>query len=79
MLQPSRRNITIVGTMKHDRKGIPKDVKLVADREEKSVLHVYNTKEKIMLVSYINKKKSGKKNVTVLSTMRDNIKVTKDQ
>ena len=65
--------------MKHDRKGIPKEVKLVADREEKSVLHVYNTKEKIVLVSYINKKKSGKKNVTVLSTMRDNIKVTKDQ
>ena len=32
-----------------------------------------------MLVSYIDKKKSGKKNVTVLSTMHDNVKITKDQ
>ena len=32
-----------------------------------------------MLVSYIDKKKSGKKNVIALSTMHDNVKITKDQ
>ena len=65
--------------MKHKRKGIPKEMKPVGDREERSVMHVYNTKEKIKLVLYIDKKKSGKKNVIVLSTMHDNVKITKDQ
>ena len=32
-----------------------------------------------MLFSYVDKKKSGKKNVIVLSTMHDNVKITKDQ
>ena len=45
--------------MKHKRKGIPKEMKPVGDREERSVMHVYNTKEKIKLVLYIDKKKSG--------------------
>ena len=54
-------------------------MKSVADREERSVMHVYNRKEKIMLASYIDKKKSGTKNVIVLSAMRDNVKTTKDQ
>ena len=60
------KNITVVGTMEHDRKGIPKELKSVADRKERSVMHVCNAKEKIMVVSYIDKKKSGKKNVIVL-------------
>ena len=72
------KNITIVGTLKLDLKNIPKELKGVADMEKRSVIHVYNTKEKIMLVSYIDRKKSGKKNVIVLSTMHDNIKITKD-
>ena len=38
----------------------------VADRKERAATHVCNTIEKIMLVSYIDKKKSGKKNVIVL-------------
>ena len=39
-----------------------------------------NHKEKnIMLASYIDKKKSGKKNVIVLSTVHDSVKVTNDQ
>ena len=60
------KNITIADTMKHDRKSTPKELMPVADREERSVMHVYNKEKKIMLVSYINKEKSGKKNVTVL-------------
>ena len=32
-----------------------------------------------MLVSYIDKKESGKKNVIVLTTMHDKVKVTNDQ
>ena len=41
-------------------------------------MHVYNKKQKIMLVSYIDKK-SGKKNVIVLSIMNDNVEITKDK
>ena len=32
-----------------------------------------------MLVSYVDKKRSGKKNATVLSVMHDHVKITKDQ
>ena len=73
------KSITIVGTMKHDQNGIPKELQPVVDREERSVMHVYNTKEKIMLVSYIDKKKSNKKNVLVSLAMHNNVKITKDQ
>ena len=73
------KNITIVGTMNHDRKGITNELKPVADRVKRSVMHVYNTKGKIMLVSYIDKKKNGKKNLIEFSTMYDNVKITKDQ
>ena len=59
------KNITIAGSMKHDQKGIPRELKPVADKEERFAILVYNTIEKIMLVSYIDKKESGKKNVTV--------------
>ena len=69
----------IVETMPHDRKGISKEVKALNDREEKSILHVYYEEKKIILVSYIDKRKSGKKNVIILSTMHENMTVTKDQ
>ena len=74
-----QKKFTIVGTMHHDRKGIPKEVKAIGNREEKSVLYVYHKEKNIMLASYIDKKKSGKKNVIVLSTMHDSVKVTNDQ
>ena len=72
-----KKNITIVGTMKHDRNGTPKELKPVPDRKERSVMYVYNTKEKIMLISYTDKKKSAKKNVIVLSTMSKSQKISK--
>ena len=50
------KNIAIVDTMKRDQKGIPKELKPIADRDGRSVMHVYNTKEEIMLVSYTDKK-----------------------
>ena len=73
------KNITIVGTMDHDRKGIPKELKPVAYRGKRSAMHVRKVKEKIMFVSYIDKKKSDKKNVIVLWTMHDNVKITNNQ
>ena len=42
------KNITgtnVVGTMQHDHKGMPKELKSVANREAKSVMCVYHSKE----------------------------------
>ena len=42
-------------------------------------MYAYAEEQNIMLASYINKKKSGKKNVVELTTMHDNVRVTKDE
>ena len=73
------RNITIVGTLKSDRKGIPKEMKGVADREEKSTVFCYSEDEKKMLLSYIDKKKKGKKNILALTTMHNQVKLSVDE
>ena len=73
------RNITIVGTPKSDRKGIPKEMKGVADREEKSTVFCYSEDEKKMLLSYIDKKKKGKKNILALTTMHNQVKLSVDE
>ena len=73
------RNITIVGTLKSDRKGIPKEMKGVADEEEKSTAFCYSKDEKTMLLSYIDKKKKGKKNILALTTMHNQVKLSVDE
>ena len=54
-------HITIVGTMKSYRKAMPKEMKAMDGREEKSIKFCYSDDKKMMLLSYINKKKNGKK------------------
>ena len=44
------KKVTIVGKMRHDRKGIPKELKEVKSREEKSVIFMQNDKNNIGLV-----------------------------
>ena len=59
--------------------GIPNEIKWLKDREEKSTIFVHHSEKNIMMVSYIHKKKLGKKNIICLITMHDRIKVTNDQ
>ena len=73
------RNFTIVGTMRHDRKGIPKELEVMKNRDERSVLYVHHGEKNIMLVSYVDKKKSGKKNIIRLTTLHDTVKVSNDK
>ena len=74
------KKITIVGTMRHDRKGIAQEIKSLDEREEKSVKWWYKeSDEKNMIVSFVDKKKKGMKNIVVLTTMHDTVSVTKDQ
>ena len=73
------KKITIVGTIQLDHKGIPKEIKSLENREKRSVLHVFDSHEKILLVSYIDKKKSGKRNVVFLGTLHDEVRVSKNK
>ena len=73
------RNITIAGTLKSHRKGIPKEMKGLADREEKSTAFCCSKDEKTMLLSYIDKKKKGKKNILALTTMHNQVKLSVDE
>ena len=74
-----QNNFTIVGTMRHGRKGIPNVLKAMTNRDEKSMLSVHCRDKEMMLVPYINKKKSGKKNIIALTTMHNKVKVTNDK
>ena len=65
--------------LKSDRKGIPKEMKGVADREEKSTVFCYSEDEKAMLLSYIDNKKKGKKNILALRTMHNQVKLRVDE
>ena len=69
-------NFSILGTMRLDRKGIPTGKN---SRKEKSALYAYQEDGNAMLVSYVGKKKSGKRNVVVLATMHTAVRVAKDQ
>ena len=73
------KKMTIVGTMRLDCKGTPKEIKSLENREERSVLYVFDGDEKICLVFDIDKKKPGKRNVAVLCTVHDEVRVTKDE
>ena len=70
--------ITLVGTMRSGRVGIPNEMKEIKQREDLSTMYAFTEGNKLLLVSYVVKKKSGKRNVLVLSTMHKDVKVTKD-
>ena len=64
-------NITIVGTMQLDRKGIPAEIKKMDKHDKQSTFYIHGKDDDLMLVSYVDKKKSGKKNVVVLTLMHN--------
>ena len=51
----------------------------VAGRQEKSTAFCYFEDEKTMLLSYIDKKKKGKKNILALTTMHSQVKLSVDE
>ena len=61
-----------------DRKSIPKEIKSLENRDKRSVLNVFDSHKKTLLVSHIDKK-SGKRNVAVLSTLHGEVWVTNDE
>ena len=73
------RNITIVGTMRVDWKGIPPEIKNIDKCHERSTFYGHEKDDDLMLVLNVDKRKSGKKNVVVLTSMHDNVRVSKDK
>ena len=65
--------------MRHDKKRIAKELKILDGGEEKSTIYVYSEDGSIIVVSYVDKKKSERKNTVLLTTMRDDVLVTKDE
>ena len=72
------RGLTVVGTLKANRKGIPEGMKKTDSQEDKSVLYAYCEDLKSLMISYVLKKKSGWKNVLVLSSMHKSVNITND-
>ena len=74
------RGVTLVGTLRKNRKGIPKEVKDTTGREpNSSVIWWEKERGKFVLVSYVvNTKSKGMKNVIALSTMPPLLGLTMD-
>ena len=74
------KKISVVGTLKENRIGIPKDIKDIKGRAEKSTIVIHNNdgNTEKMMISYVDKK-SGLKNILVLSTMHDVVKLSSDE
>ena len=72
-------NIMIAGTMRLDRKGIPAEIKKIDKCNERSIFYVHGKVDDLKRTLYVEKKKSEKKNVVVLRSMHDNVRVTKDE
>ena len=71
-------DITVVGTLRSHRIGLPKELTEVKDRDDLSVKYAFTEDGNIMLVSYVVKKKSGKRNILMLTTMHKSVKITRD-
>ena len=73
------KGMTVVGTMRSDRAGIPKEMKETKSQKSPSTLYAYNTDIKPLLVSCVIKTKSVVKNVSVLSPVHRNALTTRDE
>ena len=62
-----------------DQKGIPAEIKKIDKHDERSTFYIHGKDDDLMLVLYVDKKKSRKKNVVVLTLMHDNVRVIKDK
>ena len=73
-----RKSITTIGTMQHNRVGIPKELKTVENKEELSSEIFWEVGGAKRFVSYTVKTSKGKKNVIMLTTAEPLLGVTMD-
>ena len=73
------KNITCIGTLNSNRKGMPKEIKETKGREENSWISCKSDKGEVTLNSYVVKtKSSGMRNVLLLQTTNPAHYVTQD-
>ena len=73
------KNITCIGTLNSNRKGLPKKIKETKDREENSWISCKSDKGEVTLNLYVVKtKSSGMRNVLLLQTTNPAHYVTQD-
>ena len=73
------KKMTLIGTMRANRKGIPKELVEMQNLDNKDIKFVYAKEDDMMLTSYVVKKKSGSRNILLLSTMHDDVKCGRDE
>ena len=72
------QKMTMVGTMRANRKGISKELVKIQNRDDRDTKFVYANEDDMMLTSYVLKKKSGKRNILLLSAMHDDVRCSRD-
>ena len=73
------KKMRLVGTTRANRKGIPKELVEMQNRDDKDIKFVYENEDGLMFASYVVNKKSGKRNILPLSTMHDDIRCSRDE
>ena len=65
--------------MRANRKGIPKELVKMQNRDDKDIKFVYAYEDDMMLTSYVVKKKPGNRNILLLNTMHDDVRCSRDE
>ena len=68
------KKMTLVGNLRTNRKGIPKELGEMQNRGDKDIKFVHADEDDMVLTSYVVKKISGKRNILLLSTMHDDVR-----
>ena len=75
----NENKMTLVGAMWAKRKGIPKELVEKQNRDDQYIKCVYAYEDDMILASHVVKKKSGKRNILLLSTMHDGVMCSRDE
>ena len=70
--------MTLVGAMRANRKGVPKELVEMQNHDGKDIKFAY-ANDDMMLTSYVAKKKSGKRNILLLNAMHDDVRCRCDE
>ena len=71
--------MTLIATMRTNRKGIPKELVEMQNWDDKDIKFVYVNEDDMILPSHVVKKKSGKRNISLLSTMHDDVRCSRHE
>ena len=73
-----KEKMMLVGAMRANRKGVPKELVEMQNHDDKDIKFVY-ANDDMMLTSYVAKKKSGKTNILLLNAMHDDVRCRCDE